>query len=918
MLTIRAMSNGSGYSKQHLERNDYYAEGERVVGQWYGKGAAMLGLQNEVSAEQFEAVRQGLHPETGEMLRPRRSADREGKDGSKQSFGRSLYDFTFSAPKSVSILATLGGDRRVIDAHNEAVQEALIEMERCAATRVRTAGQNSDRTTGNLVVACYRHDSSRRLDPQLHTHAVAANLSYDPVEGRWKALQATGIYERCAYLTEVYRNRLAAKLQKLGYEIEDRAPAKGRDLGFEIKGVSQELIEEFSRGSQAREEAVEAFTEKMGRAPTDNEIAVLVRDSRPDKLISISTKEVRENWFARATNEQLMQLADVFTKAQEQPAKAKVQEAEISLQHAIDHIFERVSVASDFEVFAEALRHGRGGIQLDDLKLLLQQREAKGGIIRAGDEIATQESLQREKEMIEMVNGGQGRFFPLTRQFLNFQISEDVNPEQRRVIEFVLSSCDRAVNIEGAAGTGKTATLTELRRALPNVPVLAVAPTQSAVEELHRVGFHDAMTIERLLQDKSIHPELQGRPVIVDEAGMVSGRQMHELLRLAVRFEARLIFSGDTQQIQAVEASDALRILQKESNLATVSLHQVQRQQDQDYKAAIKILRADPARGFHMLDQMGAVIESGLLDRSHEVAAAYRAASGATLCVCPTHEEIRRVTEAIRTDRIRHGELTDNQVCGRLEPLDFTAAQKRDLSNFRPGQVLMFHRATAQARKNESFTVLRQEDQALVAQDDKGKEIRLTKKQSKCFGVFVRQEIEIAVGDRLAIEANLREKTAKFTNGELVTVATIDARGNIKLADGRTLPRTFQQLNHGYAVTAHKSQGKTVDHVIVSGDVMTQELFYVAATRGRNRIQVFTGDKELLQDSIEMSGQRMSALELLRKSARTVDRSRFAERPRTVMEHLGVMAERMWHSLPRLVFGQRNTPHQSQELEMER
>ncbi|HLJ91402.1 MAG TPA: MobF family relaxase [Candidatus Angelobacter sp.] len=910
MLTIRAMSNGSGYCKEHLEQNDYYAEGEKVVGQWFGKGAAMLGLKNEVSAEQFEAVRQGLHPETGEMLRPRKSADREAKDGTKQSEGRSLYDFTFSAPKSISIMAMIGGDSRLIEAHQQAVKETLIEMERCAATRVRMGGRNSDRITGNLVVASFQHSSSRRLDPQLHSHNVAANLVYDAVEGRWKALQASGIYERRAYLTEVYRNILAAKVQELGYEIENRVSGKGRNLGFEIKGISQELIKQFSQGSKAREQAVQDFTKKIGREPSDNEIAVLVRDSRPDKLISISTKEVRASWFDRMTGDQLRQLETVKEQAGRKPSRQERHDPELSLQYAMDHVFERLSVANDFELLAEALQHGRGQLRLDDLKHILIQREAKGDVIRAGNQIATKESLERERDMIEMVNDGHGKCDRLGGKQNDYQISTELNDEQRNVIDFVCNSRDRAINIEGAAGTGKTATLRELRRSLQagGRLIIAVAPTHSATEELQKVGFQNAITIERLLQDKDAQPHVQGRAIIVDEAGMVGGKQMHQLLQLAERFGARLVFCGDVRQIPAVQASDALRILQRESQLATVSLRQVQRQQDRKYRSAIKTLRADPEKGFHLLDKMGAVKESDLLDRPEAVAAAYQTASGSTLCVCPTHEEISRVTSAIRADRLRQGELTGNRTLERLEPIDWTEAQKRDMSNFRQGQVLVFHRGTAQARRHESFTVLHQDGQTVTARNHEGKEIKLTKKQANCFSVFSRQNVDVAIGDRLALQANLRYGIFKFINSELVTVTNIDERGNLKLADGRTLPHTFRQFTHGYAVTAHKSQGQTVDHVIISGDSMTRELFYVAASRGRHRIQIFTGDKERLREAIGLSGQRMSALELLRLSGRKVDRTRFAERPRTLVQVVGKILEKAWRNIPGLLFGPRFAP----------
>jgi len=250
MLTIRAMSDGQGYSARHLEHRDYYAEGERVTGRWQGRGAGFLGLSGEVQLEDFEAVRQGNHPVTGAFLRQRQSADRIASDGITQSRRRNLYDFTISAPKSVSIMAILGGDDRLIEAHEKAVGELLVEIEAHAATRVRQGGANDDRATGNLVLAVYHHDTSRELDPQLHTHAVAANLTFDGTEGRWKALQATGIYQRRAYLTEVYRSSLARELRMLGYEIRDRRDSKGRDTGFEICGISDELLTKYSQRSR--------------------------------------------------------------------------------------------------------------------------------------------------------------------------------------------------------------------------------------------------------------------------------------------------------------------------------------------------------------------------------------------------------------------------------------------------------------------------------------------------------------------------------------------------------------------------------------------------------------------------------------------------------------------------------------------
>ena len=855
MLTIRAMSDGKGYSSRHLEHSDYYEEGERVVGEWRGRGAELLGLRGPVSIANFEALRQGLDPRSNEFLRVRHSADRIAADGSKLAQGRNLYDFTISAPKSVSVLAIVGGDWRLIDAHRAAVAEALRETEAYAASRVRQGGANEDRVTGNLVLAVYHHDTSRELDPQLHTHAVAANLTFDGTEGRWKALQASDIYERRAYLSEVYRNALAREVRAIGYEIENQRDAKGRDAGFEIRGVPAELLTKFSQRSRQRDLAIEKFIEQHGRRPTDNEVAVLVRDSRADKLTEISTREVREKQRARLTPHEEQMLEAMRGTARF--TSVEVDSSAPSLEHAVQRIFERVSVARDHQVLTEALRHGRGRIQLPDLRGELTLRESVGRVLRLGPEIATAESLERERNMIAAVNLGLGAFEPLggTRPPV---VSDSLRPEQKAAVQFVLQSRDRAVSISGAAGTGKTATLKELRCALAEAgrTVLAVAPTMSAVEELQKVGFADAITVERLLQDPRIRGDIVGNVIVLDEAGMVSARQMADLLRLAEDCSLRVVFSGDTKQIQSVEAGDALRILEKESQLKSVALTQVQRQTSRDYRDAIEELRRHPERGFAKLDAMGAIREVATSGRAAVIAEAHGAAGPGCLVVCATHDEIDRVTEAVRERRKSRGELGDGTVVARHVSLNWTAAQKADVQHYRTGQLLTFHRAVKSIAKNDTVEVAGVSLKGLVVRCADGTECTISGRQAGSFDVVEARPIEVSHGDRLLLTANRCAPGLRITNGELVTVSAVDSVGRIQLDDGRELPANYRSFGHGYAVTAHRSQGKTVESVIISGDGMQRELFYVAASRGRRSVTVITSDRQRLHETVARSMAR--------------------------------------------------------------
>jgi ATP-dependent exoDNAse (exonuclease V) alpha subunit len=399
---------------------------------------------------------------------------------------------------------------------------------------------------------------------------------------------------------------------------------------------------------------------------------------------------------------------------------------------------------------------------------------------------------------------------------------------------------------------------------------LAVAPTRGAVEELQKVGFRDAMTISRLLNDPKAQAALHGRVLVVDEAGMVSGNQMEGLLKLAEREEARILFSGDTRQLQSVEASDALRILEQESRMKSVSLTAVQRQTQAQYRDAIQTLRHSPEQGFEKLEQLDAVREVPYLERAQAVASAYwtltSGANRSVLVVAGTHEEIGKVTDAIREDMKQRGELDRGVVSERYVPLQWTEAQKKDLLNYKSGQVLLFHRSSRGVEKHEALTVERTKQSSIVARDQHGMECTVSPTQARSFSVHERQQIEVAPGDRLLLTGNRGGVGFRATNGELVKVHDVDG-GRVHLEDGRTLPANYHEFDHGYAVTAHRSQGKTVDAVILSADAMKQELFYVGASRGRQEIVVVTSDREQLRNLLGISTARPSATELAREQA---------------------------------------------------
>ena len=901
MLTIRAMTGGESYAAHHLSNNDYYSVGETITGQWMGRGAELLGLQGEVRMEDFDAVRLAQDPKTGEFLRERQSANKFNKDGEQIATARNLYDFTVSAPKDVSIQAM--EDPQLIEDHRAAVSVMSAEMERLAGVGVRKNHAKETAVTSNLVIARYDHDTSRELDPQLHTHLVAGNLTYHAAEGQWKALNAIQIYAQREYLTEVYRNDLAARVMTRGYQIEDRLE-HGKDNGFGIVGIKQETREKFSQRSAQRDAAIAEFMDKNGRRPSNNEIAMLVRDTRPEKLTEITTAEVKAGQLARRSPEEAQTLQGLRQAAAERGSIREQAAAAPSVAFASEHIFERVSVAKDYELKTEALRHGRGRIELPEVKGEMLAQVATGAMITARGEVATQETLEREKAMKAAINDGVAKYGPLGKGQA-FVASDTLRPEQKEAVLKALANRDFAFNINGAAGVGKTYALKELNRGLKEarVNMTAVAPSARAVQVLQKDGLPNAITIARLLADPSQQHELRGGVLLVDEAGMVSSKDMSALLKVAKDQQARIVFSGDTAQIKAVDAGDALRILENESSLQTVSLRQISRQRDAEYKAAMETLRTKPAEGYEKLEKMGVIREVDWRLVGKETARAWREAAAipnlegkerSVLVVARTHDQIASITHAIREDRKAHGEIGEGREFEKHRALDWTEAQKGQMKRYQPGQVLAFHKDVKGIAKNESLEVISAGKDGIRARKANGQEVTLTGKQSGAYGVFEKEKIEVSAGDRILLQQNWKEKGSngfRAVNGELVTVAGVDA-GAIRLQDGRQLPAPYKQFTSGYAVTAHVGQGDTADYVVAVPDGMRQDLAYVTLTRGKEGLTVVTSDAIALQESIGVSGDRQSASELARRAEAIKSARGFGVDEAAILQHFQQQRER--------------------------
>jgi conjugative relaxase-like TrwC/TraI family protein len=875
--TQYSLKHAQEYFEEHLCVGDYYDEGQRVAGQWIGAGAEQLGLTGKIRADEFLRLCENQHPATGETLTQRLNTTRINGDENAAN-RRVFYDFTFSPPKSVSLAAFLGADERILAAHARAVRCALSEFEKFAATRVRLAGARNDRLTGNFAAALFTHETSRALDPHLHTHCIVFNATFDPVENRWKALENHELLRARKFAENIYYHELARDLRSFGYQIRNHSRGD-----FQLEGVSEELCERFSKRHAQIDAALEKLLADQPELSGTNlkELrARLATERRARKQKDFSRDELKTLWAAQLSQAERESLAHI-QKSPDQNVNNKehigVGEA---VQWAEEHLFDRNSVVLECQVWQEALGRARGeNFSIEKLKESTRQHNYIRDAERP-NEVTMREVLMRELEIVQQVKDGVGVCPPLVDD------PQSGNPklddEQRLALDALLRSTNTVSLFRGGAGTGKSFVLRELVDQIRQSGrrVMVLAPQRQQVVDMEGAGFPSPTTIANFL----IKGELTaGAVVVVDEAGQIGGRQMHQLLQLAHERNARVILSGDTRQHGAVEASDALLAIERYSGIAPVELQTIRRQDPalarsqserariKQYRKAVEAAAAGKlVESFKRLDQMGAIVACGLGEQSDKLADEYlRLAEekASAVVVSQTWSEVHRVNSRVRDALKSKGLLGVNDVTVQaLEKCDLTNAQKRDERFYPKDGVIVFNQKVRQTAPGANGKLLGIVKTGVLVEVD-GKCVTVANKLLDKITVCLPREVPVAAGERLHLKANRKLAAgARTTNGELVTVKAVRADGGIELADGRVLEKGFREFLPGYAVTSYGSQGKTVDHVLFSDSTIkaatNAQQWYVTISRGRRGIRIFTPDKIQLRENLVRSGHRPLALEL--------------------------------------------------------
>jgi conjugative relaxase-like TrwC/TraI family protein len=789
---------GAGQESYYLSQvasgvEDYYTGNGETAGRWIGNAATRLGLVGEVASDDLRAVLAGRHPRTGDQL--------SGRLGGRRVPG---WDLTFSAPKSVSILYGLGDptiSSAALRAHEAAVAEGIAYLDRHAVvTRRKIDGTITHIDGAGLVIAAFRHRTSRAGDPQLHTHCLAANLVEHP--GGWGALHSPVLYRHARTAGFVYQAVLRAELtERLGVSW---GPI--RNGLADIDGIDPALLRAFSK----RRVEIEARLETIGDStPRAAQIATL--DTRRTKEYDVEPQSLTDRWRAEAADHGFKPRQLAMILGQKPPA--------ITQQHLVVAIDEMVGPHGLTQQDASFRRQDvtrtwstalPGGVPVDldaleeltdsalnDTRMVPLNATVSGESFREArwsttDMLATEERLlsgarARQREGVAIVDK------PIVDDFLARR--QDLSQEQTEMVRHLLTAGHGVDVTVGRAGTGKTfalAAAVELWRQQGFTPI-GVALAARAAAELESGASVPSTTVARMLIDceQSSQPPLTPRNVvIVDEAGMVDTRRLERLAQHAQSAGAKLILVGDHHQLPPVEAGGAFAALARD--LGAVELTENRRQVERWEQQTLADLR------------IGRGGRSGMA----LVAATYQA-----------------------KDRIHVSETADE--ARRQMVLDWYEARQRGESP----SMLALRRSDVRELNSRARALLVAE--GTVAADG---------------GTWA--ERTFALGDQIVCLDN--DRRAGLHNALLGNVVAVDEEHGLLIRTAMSerlveVPSTYLSaghVDHAYALTIHRAQGMTTGRTFVlADDRLYRQSLYTALSRGRER-----NDLYLVREELDLDG----------------------------------------------------------------
>ncbi|EPZ8357892.1 conjugative transfer relaxase/helicase TraI [Enterobacter hormaechei] len=745
MLSVSPIKGDAGY---YGKEENYYVSGS-LESRWLGKGAEKLGLEGAVDNKTLDAVMAGKLPDGSDLSR---------MSGDKNTH-RAGYDLTFSAPKGVSMMILMGGDKRLADAWNRSVDTAIREVEKTVSARITVDGKTETVATDSMVAALFAHDTSRNLDPHYHIHALVLNATF--AEGKWRAL-SSDTKTKTGTADMVYANQLAIgnialqvmrkEVHALGYETVD----SGKNGLWELKDVP---VEAFSTRSQDIENAVGPDASAKSR-----DVAVL--DTRKPKTWADADLLVK-SWVTRASQHGFS-AQSYMADAAERVSTGEVQvDAPSRGSDVALAVSEAVSALSDKKV------------QFTMSELLagtINRLPAVSGVFeqaRAGIDQAIEEQrlipLDREKGIFTSD-------IHLLNELSVQQLAQMMVREQRTEV-----FPDRSVERTDVAGDA--------------VSVLAQDRSPLALMS----GKGGAQVQRERIADVAQMAREQGREVMVLASDRRSGAFLAQDAQLEGHLMHRTGLNADTvipahstlivEQAEKLTLKETLLVLEK-GQAANAQVVFMDAQNRAGTGNALSVLKESDVPQYRFYGgkqpEVTLVSEPDKRTRFGEVARLYVEAGRNGRDVVAQVDgpvEQKTLTDAIREARRDAGEIgaVDTKLSV-IEPVWLDSKTRRQRDNYRPGMVM--EQWSSEKREMTRYSIDRVADKtnSLVLVSEAGE--RLVQKISKLDGswsLFRAKTLSVAQGDEL--RALGREAKGSIKAGERYTVQSTD-EGKLVLQSG--------------------------------------------------------------------------------------------------------------------------------------
>lgn len=873
-MLSHAKLSSAGDTSEYFQADDYYSENGVQPGIWDGVGAAILGLSGAVDPEAFKDALQGKGP-GGEALG-------QIKENGDRTAG---WDFTFSPSKSISLMAMVAGDDRLIEAHDKAVSHTISVMEKQFSTvRVSRNKEIISEPTGNLLVAKFRHGLSRERDPNLHTHAVIVNGSKS-ADGTWRATDSRTLHAAHAAISSAYSNHLAKAVQALGYEItrESRDNKRMKFGGFEVKDVPASAITKLSKRHDAIEHHNASSEHHTAKARASS--AML---TRPQK-ISGEAKDDFDNWVERLGPDcQILEALKL--KAREHGPRPIVDRTEEAFKFALEHVSEQSAVFNRSDLIAAAFDFVPGQVDTGILSARIEEATARGELIesRVGPiaMMTSREMLALEKRMLSLtrqLSAPRPEAAPVTSEI--YIGSVEFFAEQQSAVESIMTAPAGLQLVQGDAGVGKTrlvsAVVESARRA--GASVIGIAPTHAAVGELKAVGL-EAHTHASVLRGAIPDKEMKGALIILDDSSMIGTSDMVGLLeKLKAAKAGRIVFMGDIKQLEPITPGAPFR--QQLGNAHVSMLKDIKRQTDKCLLQGARL--ASDGKYAKALDHLSAHIteigSNGLVKAAFAEWQSIKEKTGeAPLTLSPTHDRRRELISLIRNDLKQTGELGAAEIeIATEQNLHLTGAQKRHAEFYGGVDRIAFIDAMPSQgfNKGSSWSIIdrRIKDNRLILENGRGqKRVLKLGTRGKQPNIALTGNTRLALSEGECVRFTRRVASVGINAGAVGYVDSIESdQLALTLEDGRKFTvlfasRAIQSLDHAYVITTHAAQGRTSDNVLVMIDaakrnMLSRQQLYVQITRSRSGMSIVT-------DSIEWV--RYAGVGLLPRTASICDQAR--------------------------------------------